>query len=203
MIAIIDYGMGNLFSVKKILEQLQVQNLITQNAEQILKADKLIIPGVGSFKSAMQNLADLNLIEVLNESRNQMKPIWGICLGMQLMCNQSTEGGLTKGLNWFDMSVDKFNLPNDHKVPHIGWNNILVNQNCDLFRSFLNNPTFYFSHSYIVNAKHQANILATCEYGINFPAVIQNQNLLGTQFHPEKSQIHGRILIENFLNWRV
>lgn len=200
-IMIVDYGMGNIFSVKKMLDMLGVTSFISNNPSDILKADKIILPGVGSFKMAMENLEKYNLIGVLNEARLNKTPILGICLGMQLMANYSYEGGKVEGLGWINGVVDVLIPDGGLRVPHIGWNNVKLLDKNLLFNSFLGEPTFYFSHSYAIRYDKQSEVIAVCDYGQIFPVAIQSNNIFGTQFHPEKSQLNGRILLENFLSW--
>lgn len=202
-VVIVDYGMGNLFSVKKILDTLGADNFISAKPEDLLKADKIILPGVGSFHAAMENLKKYQLIDALNQAHQSKKPIWGICLGMQLMAKRSSEGGNIQGLGWLDAEVKQLKVPDHLRVPHIGWNNVKILQTSPLFKSFLEQPTFYFTHSYAMRYHQVSEIIGECNYGIQFPVAIQKENLFGTQFHPEKSQLNGKILIENFLNWRV
>jgi glutamine amidotransferase len=201
-IVIVDYGMGNLYSIKKMIDSLGINNLISNDPKIILNAEKLILPGVGSFHSAMQHLQQLDLIHILNEANHSKKPILGICLGMQLMAKKSSEGGNTEGLSWIDAEISRLETSSYCRIPHMGWNNVTLQKNSVLFRSFLKDPSFYFSHSYMMKYHKKDEILGTCEYGTIFPAVIQHENLFGTQFHPEKSQLNGKILMENFLQWK-
>lgn len=202
-VIIVDYGIGNLFSVKKLLDALGVNNMISNKPDEIINAEKIILPGVGSFKTAMDNLQKYKLIDSLNMAYEKGKPFLGICLGMQLMATMSHEGGKIKGLGWLDAVVEPLEAKKNHRVPHVGWNNINILKPTSLFKSFLADPTFYFSHSYAMKTNNIKGILATCDYGSTFPVAIQVGNLFATQFHPEKSQLNGKILMENFLNWKV
>lgn len=199
-IVVIDYGMGNLRSVAKILARLNVVPIITDSKEDVMSADKIILPGVGAFPKAMENLQDLGLIDTLATVVNDRKrPFLGICLGMQLLANESNEGEITEGLGWIDARVKRFNRMNGLRIPHMGWNSIEMVKETPLFRDLRGRPTFYFTHSYNMQCSDDDCVVGTCEYGEKFVAVVQKGNIFGTQFHPEKSQVHGRIMLENFL----
>lgn len=202
MIAIIDYGMGNLKSVANTLDYLGYEYIITNSEESIKEAEKLILPGVGAFNLAMQNLIRLNLINILNiEVITNNKPILGICLGMQLMAIDSTEYGHTKGLGWLNGNVIEFDLKDKNlKVPHMGWNEIKLKKNdSKLFNRISDNTNFYFVHSYHFVTNDVNIIEATCNYGYEFVCAVSNDNIFATQFHPEKSQDNGLDVISNFL----
>lgn len=201
-IAIIDYGMGNLFSVRKVLESLGVNVVITNDPEKILTADKLILPGVGHFGKAMENLKRLNLIETLNTAVLQNKtPILGICLGMQLMAKRSEEGD-TEGLGWFDAEVVKFNVKDQlrFKVPHVGWNCVEVNMLSKLMSNIDDTAEFYFVHSYYMKLNDPAETLNTTVYEEAFTSAIEKGNIFGVQYHPEKSHDVGEVLLANFVH---
>lgn len=201
-IAIIDYGMGNLFSVRKVLESLGVHVIITNDPEKILAADKLILPGVGHFGKAMENLKRLNLIETLNTAVLQNKtPILGICLGMQLMAKRSEEGD-TEGLGWFDAEVVKFNVKDQlrFKVPHVGWNCVEVNMLSKLMSNIDDTAEFYFVHSYYMKLNDPAETLNTTVYEEAFTSAIEKGNIFGVQYHPEKSHDVGEVLLANFVH---
>lgn len=201
-IAIIDYGMGNLYSVKKVLERLKVNVILTSNPEMILAADKLILPGVGHFGKAMENLKELGLIDTLNKVVLENKtPILGICLGMQLMAQRSEEGN-TEGLGWFDAEVVKYKV-NDQlrfKVPHVGWNRVQVNMLSKLMANIEDNAEFYFVHSYYIKMKNPSEALNTSIYEDPFTSAIEKGNIFGVQYHPEKSHDVGEVLLANFVH---
>lgn len=201
-IAIIDYGMGNLFSVKKVLESMGVKVVITNDPETILTADKLILPGVGHFGKAMENLRSLGLIETLNTAVLEKKtPILGICLGMQLMAKSSEEGN-AEGLSWFDAEVVKFKV-NDQlrfKVPHVGWNRIQVNTLSKLMSNIDNDAEFYFVHAYYMKTNNPTDALNTTVYEDTFTSAIEKGNIFGVQYHPEKSHDWGEVLLANFVH---
>ena len=202
-IVIVDYGMGNLNSVVKKVFSLNANAIISSKPEEIINAQKLILPGVGHFGKAMENIKSLNLFEALNKAviKNRT-PILGICLGMQLMCTRSEEGNLN-GFGWIDAEVLKFNIKDKlkHKVPHTGWNQISIN-NLDsrLMNGISDLSEFYFVHSYYVKAIDESVILNQTEYEQDFTSAIEKENIFGTQYHPEKSHDAGTQLFKNFIN---
>lgn len=200
-IALIDYQMGNLFSIEKRLKRLNCDVVVTADVAEIRKADKLILPGVGHFGKAMEQLKALDLIEVLNEQVvQQNKPILGICLGMQLLGNWSEEGNV-KGLGWIEGKVTKFQVKDtiNYKVPHTGWNEISTQNDSPLFKKCVEPMEFYFVHSYYFRCEHSENCIATANHEQNFVAAVQKKNIFGVQFHPEKSHEIGNQLLENFI----
>lgn len=198
MIAIIDYGMGNLRSLKYKLDREGIDSIVTNDKKLIETSDKIILPGVGNFKKAMNNLNELDLIDSLNiQVLKYKKPIFGICLGMQLLTNHSEEGDVN-GLCWIDAKTIKFNFENRKlRIPHVGWSKIeIINKN--QYLDGLENNDFYFTHSYYVKCKNESNVIARTNYGNHFDSIIINDNIFGTQFHPEKSHKIGFQLILNF-----
>lgn len=200
MIAIIDYGLGNLRSVSKALLLLGEDNLITNNKDDIEKADKLILPGVGAFGDGMKNLKESSLDKILTQQvLFKKKPILGLCLGMQLLAKNSEELGFHQGLGWIDAEVKKLESEKHKlKIPHVGWNDVFPKKDAMLFKE-MHEPSFYFVHSYQVVCKDPDIVSATCNYGYTFTAAIQKGNIFGVQFHPEKSQKDGLKLLENFI----
>ena len=202
MIAIIDYGMGNLRSVAKALEAVGATDVrITSDPGIISQADKIVLPGVGAIKEAMRELRRLRLIKVIKDNILK-KPFLGICLGLQLLFSESEEGGKIQGLGIFPGKVKRF--PDKLKVPHMGWNQIKTkNQKSKIINPFLKNTTdnayFYFCHSYYVTPKDKRLIAATTDYGREFVSAIARDNLFACQFHPEKSQKAGLALLSNFV----
>lgn len=193
--------MGNLHSVKKKLDDLKVESVITSDPAVIASAEKLILPGVGHFGKAMDNLKELGLIEVLNKAvLNDKKPILGICLGMQLMAKRSEEGNVD-GFAWFDAQVVRFNVSDklNYKVPHIGWNRIGIRKKSSLLKDIEDNSEFYFVHSYFMKLNNPADELTTTVYEEEFTSSIEKGNVYGVQFHPEKSHDVGKKMIENFV----
>ena len=196
MIAIINYKMGNLGSVKNALDSLNIESVITDDVEVIKKADKLILPGVGAFKKAMDNLKELNLDKVIIEEVKKGKPILGICLGMQLLFSSSEEYGLTNGLNLLDGKIVHFK-ENGLKIPHMGWNNLIIPNNSKLFKG-LDNPYVYFVHSYHLVTDNKDYLLTNTVYGYEFSCAVEYKNIFATQFHPEKSGDVGLKILKNF-----
>lgn len=189
--------MGNLRSVQKAFERVGSSTAITRDIETIRNASKIVLPGVGAFKDAMRNLYDLGLIDVLEEEVIQKKKYFlGICLGMQLIAAKSYEFGETQGLGWLDAHVVRFK-DEGLKIPHVGWNDLAFANPTPLFEGVPDGSDFYFVHSYFFDGDP---VYATgfCDYGGNFIASVQKENIFATQFHPEKSQVHGLKIIENF-----
>lgn len=202
MIAIIDYGMGNLGSIQNMLTRIGAQSIITRDKEYIRTADKLILPGVGAFDNAMHNLDSFGLIPALNDKvLNQKIPVLCICLGMQLLSRESEEGSLP-GLGWIDAETIRFKFEGEAatlKVPNMGWNTIEIKKNSFIMDNMYENPRFYFVHSYHVRCNDESVVLATSSYGITFHAAVIKENIVGTQFHPEKSHKFGMKLLRNFV----
>lgn len=197
-ITIIDYKTGNIGSIANMIEYLGYNAKISNSIDDISSASHLILPGVGTFDKGMKGIMENKLLDVLNEQvLLKKKPILGICLGMQLMCNNSSEG-VSKGLSWIDAEVVKFELQG-LKIPHMGWNYVKLNKDSKLLQGFDHDPRFYFVHSYLVGDVKDNSLTATCNYGIDFNCLIENNNIFATQFHPEKSHKFGMKLFENFI----
>lgn len=198
MITIIDYGLGNLVSVKNMLKKLGIDSEITDNLNSISSATKLILPGVGAFDNGMKLIHEKGLLNVLNKKVLTDKiPILGICLGMQLLTKGSEEG-VENGLGWIDAETVKFSFTdNKLKVPHMGWNYIEVKKVNKLLSSE-GKHRFYFVHSYYVKCNNQEDVLATSNYGQEFTCVVNHENIYGAQFHPEKSLKFGMEVLNNF-----
>lgn len=203
MIAIVDYGMGNLGSIHNMLNRIGAPSVITSDPRRIESADRLILPGVGAFDHAMQSLNRLGLVSVLSDRVLDRKvPIIGICLGMQLLSLRSEEGE-QPGLGWIDAETVRFKFEEENsalKIPHMGWNTIEVRLPSPILDDRYEESRFYFVHSYHVRCANDENVLATARYGIAFHAAVIRRNILGTQFHPEKSHKFGLKLLENFSN---
>lgn len=201
MITIIDYGLGNLGSMLNMFKKVGADAIISADPKVIAKADKLILLGVGSFDAGMERLKGKGLIPVLQKRVLEEKiPILGVCLGMQLFCKRSEEGQLF-GLGWLDAETVRFNFEGENvnlKIPHMGWNQLTVRQSHPLFSGLEDNNRFYFVHSYHVVCAYSDNILATTSYGIDFTSAIIKDNIMGVQFHPEKSHKFGMHLLKNF-----
>lgn len=201
MITIIDYGAGNIKSVQNMLKKLGVESILTNKIEEIEKASKLILPGVGHFDHGMKNLKRTNLIEILNKKVIQEKtPILGICLGAQMLGTKSEEGQ-ELGLGWIDMDIVKFDstkMGKSLKIPHMSWNEITIQKKSKLLEGFENNSRFYFVHSFHIKTNNQDDVLTTSNYGYDFVSAVEHENIYGVQFHPEKSHKFGMKLLENF-----
>jgi len=200
-IVIIDYGMGNLRSVEKAFQRLGINPKISYLSDDILNADKLVLPGVGHFKKGMDNLYQLGIIDSLKESVIvKKKPVIGICLGMQLMTKYSEEGNC-EGLGWIKAETIKFSFDDIKlKIPHMGWNNLFVKNNTSLLKNINEEDFFYFIHSYYVSCNNEKDILSETKYVYDFVSCFQRDNIFGCQFHPEKSHDAGLKLLKNFAN---
>lgn len=201
MVTIVDYGVGNINSFLNVYKRLDISISIAKTADDLNKATKIILPGVGSFDYAMQRLNNSGMREKLDELVLINKtPVIGICVGMQMMGNYSEEG-VEEGLKWVDASIKKFDESkiNIHtKLPHMGWNDVMPINNHFLFKGLENESIFYFLHSYYFHCNDDSNIIASSEYGEQFACAINKDNIYGIQFHPEKSHHYGEILLHNF-----
>jgi imidazole glycerol-phosphate synthase subunit HisH len=199
MIVVVDYGMGNLRSVQKAFELLGIKALITSDLNKIRLASKIVLPGVGHYSKGMQNLNETGIAEVLREEvLIKRKPVLGICLGMQLMTKHSEEGDVD-GLGFVDGQTIRFSsLNNGLKIPHMGWNDINRVKYSYLLGGIDLKSQMYFVHSYLVKCENKEDVLFTTEYGITFESGFEHQNIVGFQFHPEKSHKPGLQLIANF-----
>lgn len=208
MITIVDYGMGNLGSVFNMFKKIGVQSQITSDLEKIEASEKLLLPGVGAFDAAMESINKSGLREVLDKKARVDKiPVLGICLGMQLLTDGSDEGELP-GLGWIPAYTYKFKSSPSLRVPHMGWNEVKLSNECpigenlDTVSSLVEDPRFYFVHSYYVKVKGEKNSMMKTVYGNEFDSGIQHENILGCQFHPEKSHKFGMKLLGNFAKLR-
>jgi glutamine amidotransferase len=198
MIAIIDYGMGNLRSVCKAFEAVGAQAKITHIVADIMNADKVVLPGVGAMGPAMQKLQDLALTGPIRKVIQDGKPFLGICLGLQLLFDRSSEGGFTEGLKILPGSVDRFNAL---KVPHMGWNQIQFQPSGKpLFQGLSSGENMYFCHSYYVKPQDMSVAAGLTNYGVDFVSAVARGNVWGVQFHPEKSQRSGLQILRSFAN---
>lgn len=203
LVAILDYGLGNLLSVLNAFQILGAEAFIAAHPEELAKAERIVIPGVGAFKDCMANLRARHFIDALEKFKKSGRPILGICLGLQAMAKRSFEFGEHDGLGWFDADVVKLE-PGDRRlrIPHVGWNDISWQSGCPLFLGLPDGSEFYFVHSYQMHCANSGNIAAVCDYGGNVTAAVLNENVFATQFHPEKSQDYGSKVLENFINWK-
>lgn len=200
-IAIINYGMGNLHSVFKKLKQVGANPQLATTKNEIMSADKIVLPGVGHFEKAIENLKQLGIYDALNEAVLVKKtPILGICLGMQLMATESEEGN-AKGFGWIDSSVKQFKIENKlkYKVPQTGWNTVNICKESRLLKGIENESEFYFLHSYHYADTNPDDILTKTDFEYEFVSAVEKENIYGTQFHPEKSHLAGTQLFKNFI----
>ena len=207
MIAVIDYGMGNLCSVQKSLEFVGAKVIVTHDPDLILNANSVVLPGVGAFKDCMANLKKLKLVDPIRKFIDGGKPFLGICLGLQVLFEESEEYGPVAGLGILPGKVVKFPGGSSEtkngrpiKIPHMGWNQIKVKKNVPLFGGVGDAPYFYFVHSYYVVPEDQNMIATVTNYGVEFVSGIQHKNIYAFQFHPEKSQTLGLSILERFSN---
>jgi imidazole glycerol-phosphate synthase subunit HisH len=201
MIAIVNYGLGNLHSVHKAVVKVGGEALVTEDAADIRRADKVILPGVGAFADGMQGLAERGLVEVVQEAAHSGKPLLGICLGMQLLFNESEELGVSQGLGLVPGKVRLFENQTV-KVPQIGWNQLHFEKDSPLLEGLQPGDYVYFNHSYYCEPAEQADTLISTEYGLRYASAVQRGNLFGVQFHPEKSQRVGLQILRNFVGWQ-
>lgn len=201
MITLIDYGVGNIFAFQNVYKRLDIPTKIAKTAADLEDAQKLILPGVGAFDYAMEQLNQSGMRTKLDELVLEKKiPIIGICVGMQMMGNRSDEGQ-SEGLKWIDAEILKFDESTIHqrtKLPHMGWNDVKPHTGHPLFEGLEENAIFYFLHSYYFNCKNQNNSIALSDYGVSFTSAVQSGNVYGIQFHPEKSHQYGEKLLYNF-----
>ena len=201
-VAIVDYGLGNLRSVQGAVERLGKEAVVTSDPDELARAERLILPGVGAFGDGMRNLHERGLVEPLNRLVvDERRPVLGICLGAQLMARDSEEFGAHEGLGWIDASVRRIK-PDDAslRVPHVGWNALVPVGDSRLFEGLPEEPLFYFVHSYHIACEGPDLVRGEVEYGGRMTAVFERDNVYGTQFHPEKSQLAGLTLLDNFLD---
>lgn len=203
MIGVIDTGLGNIRSVLNAVAVTGGQATLCGTPDQVEICDRLIFPGVGTLAACMTRLRDAGLDEALNEAViRRGRPFLGICLGMQAMATRGSEGGEIRGLGWLDAESDRIApAPSSARVPHVGWNDIEFNQWCPLFRGVPQLSDVYFVHSYALRCANPDDVSAWSDHGGKFPAAVWRDNMMGTQFHPEKSQDVGLSMLENFIAW--
>ena len=199
MIAIIDYGVGNLGSVEKAFQYIGYKAEVTSDKNTVLGADAIVLPGVGAYADAMRNLEKVGMIDVVKRAVAEDRPFLGICLGLQLLFDHSEEGDV-KGLGLFKGKVKQFPLDMNLKVPHMGWNSLKTDKDCRLFYGLDETPYVYFVHSYYLDAEDNDIVAARTEYGIEFRSAVNRGNVFATQFHPEKSGETGLKILRNFVD---
>lgn len=198
MIAIIDYGAGNIQSVSKALAHIGCEAFITRDKDKILKADGAVLPGVGSFGDTIDTMTEYGIKDTVIEYTKSGKPFLGICLGLQLLFPKSEESPEAEGLGIFDGSITKIPSGEGLKIPHIGWNSLDIKKSDGLFKGIGKNPYVYFVHSYFLNASDKSIVSAQTEYGVTIDAAVEKGNVYATQFHPEKSGETGLKILRNF-----
>ncbi len=200
-VVIIDYGLGNVRSVRGAVERLGYEAVVSSAPEEMRTSDALILPGVGAFGDGMRKLRERGLIDPLRQMvLDDHKAILGICLGAQLMANGSCEFGQHEGLKWIDAAVER--LPTDGlPLPHVGWNDLDIVKGSEQFRDMSDSPLVYYVHSFHIRCRDEALVTARCDYGVQFTASFQRDNIFGSQFHPEKSQAEGLVFLSNFLEF--
>lgn len=199
-VAIIDYNAGNLSSLKFTIQSLGYKVIILKDPNLLEKISKLIIPGVGNYSNAMTFLKNNGWIQPIKDFvSNKNNYLLGICLGMQVLSDKGFESGETNGIQLINGYVEKLSLKKKHRIPHLGWNNIKILKESKILKNIPNDSDFYFAHSYKFKTQSKKNITATTEDGQNINAIVEKENVIGVQFHPEKSSVYGKILLKNFL----
>lgn len=203
MIGIVDYGMGNLLSVFNALDMIGAEAMIVKAPARLSECDRIILPGVGAFKDCIGHLHQHGFVTALNEEvLGKGKPIFGICLGMQVMATRGFEFGEHEGLGWFEADVVSLRTLDPHiRIPQIGWNNLSFRAGVPLFNGLRQGTDTYFVHSFFMKCASGEDVVCTTEYGGQVTAAVMKKNIFATQFHPEKSQDHGLRILQNFMNW--
>ncbi|HET8892668.1 MAG TPA: imidazole glycerol phosphate synthase subunit HisH [Gaiellaceae bacterium] len=202
-IAVIDYGMGNLRSVTNAFASLGASPAVVTQPDELADAERIVLPGVGAFADGMQNLRDGGWVDALEEQvRRKGKPFLGLCIGMQVLADRGTEHGSNAGLGWIAGTVERIASDNGLRVPHIGWNDVTFTPGHAMYDGLGESDAFYFVHSYVLRPDDDSVVSGVCEYGGDFAASVETQNIRAAQFHPEKSHRAGLRLLKNFLEWR-
>jgi glutamine amidotransferase len=194
----LDYGTGNVASVKNSFDRLGLESFVSNEPSDVLRASHLVLPGVGAFKASMEKIRNKLPIDVISAQISLGKPLLGICVGMQVFAENGFEFEIHPGLNLITGS-EVIELPKNVATPHVGWNSVEIARDHPILSRIEDGADFYFVHSYFVSKIDKLNIIATCDYGLKFPAVLVKDNLIGVQFHPEKSQSNGDKLLKNFV----
>lgn len=201
MIAILDISIGNINSIYNAIYECGFDPIVIQEASELDEASHLIFPGVGHFSAASALLAEKNLFAPLKKFVGSGRPFLGICLGMQLLADYSLEGKKSTGLGFIRGSVNRLDDSSGQRIPHVGWNNIVCKREHPILANIKKNCDFYYTHSYAMICENEEDVIAETEYGQHFTSIVGHQNTVGVQFHPEKSQINGLKILENFCNW--
>jgi len=203
MIAIIDYGMGNLRSVEKGFLKVGVEAKVVREPREVDNAHAVVLPGVGAFRDCMRNLREMSLIEPIMRAIQKGKPYLGICLGLQILFTESEEFGICKGLDIFKGKIVRFKSDTQSglKIPHMGWNSVKIRRRPPIFEDIKDQTFFYFVHSYYVVPDDKDIVSTTTDYGIDFTSMVWKDNIFATQFHPEKSQEYGLMILKGFGNF--
>lgn len=203
-VAIINYGMGNLASVRRAFEDLGSAPFITNDSSSLYEADRVVLPGVGAFGEGMKCLQDGGWVEAITDIAKKRKPLLGICLGMQMLASIGHEGGSTEGLGLIPGTISNLELLGCKlRVPHIGWNEINLHESDSILTGIPEKSDFYFVHSFAFVPDSSSHLIATAEYGVDVAAIVRNKNIIGCQFHPEKSSKAGKQLLKNFLEMQT
>lgn len=197
-VCILDYGSGNVTSVKNSFDRLEVNALISNEISDIQNASHLVLPGVGAFRASMEKIKRHLPLEEISQQISFGKPLLGICVGMQVFAENGFEFGIYPGMALIS-GTEVIELPETVLKPHVGWNSIDIVNNHPILKNIENGADFYFVHSYFISKINHVNLVATCNYGVTFPAVVAKDNVIGVQFHPEKSQNNGDVLLQNFV----
>ncbi len=204
MIAVVDYGSGNLHSIGSAFHMIGANVIVTNKPEDLREATHIVLPGVGAFGECMKNLHASGIEGALAEEvLEKRKPFYGICVGMQVLAREGHEFGVHRGLGWLNGIVRRFEVnEKEFKIPHVGWNDVIQTKETPMLKGLGKDKTFYFTHSYHFVPSDEDLTAAVCDYSSNFTVAVQRDNIFATQFHPEKSQENGLKLLENFLNWK-
>jgi glutamine amidotransferase len=202
-VAIVNYGMGNLASVRRALEDIGAQPYVADHPAAVYEANRVVLPGVGAFSQGMRALSDAGWVDALHDVvARQNKPLLGICLGMQMLASAGDEGGAARGLGFVPGRVERLDAFGCHlRLPHVGWNEVIFRANDPFFSQIPDASDFYFVHSYVLVPEESEHVLATTPYDCQMASVVRNRNIFGCQFHPEKSSKAGRQLLRNFLSY--
>ena len=200
-VGILDIGISNIGSLSGALESLGYSPISVSQPGGLDNCDRIILPGVGTFAAAMTRIRERGFVDPIRRYAESGRPVLGICLGMQLLASRGHEGGEFEGLDLVPGTVRQFAVPPGFRLPHVGWNHLIVLRQHKVFAGLKQSVDYYFVHSFVFSAASESSVINECEYGVRFPATVGFKNVLGVQFHPEKSQANGLQLLENFCEW--